>query len=158
VTRRGVPLGISLALLAAAFLLGVGRAQTATARLPIAPLSIVTAKGAFQFTVEVADTDESRERGLMFRKALAPDKGMLFDFKTPQSVAFWMKDTLIPLDMLFVARDGRIIAIARQAAPLSQTPIPSGGEVLGVVELRGGRAAEIGAVPGDRVVSAMFSP
>jgi len=126
------------------------------ARLPVAPLSVVTAKGTFHFQVEVAATDTSRERGLMFRKSLGPAEGMLFDFKSPQEVAFWMKNTLIPLDMLFVAPDGRIIAIARQAPPMSEAPIPSGGAVLGVVELRGGRAAEIGAQPGDQVENAIF--
>jgi uncharacterized membrane protein (UPF0127 family) len=114
-------------------------------------MDIATARGVFHFRVEIADTDATREHGLMFRRSVAADRGMLFDFKTPQTVAFWMKNTLIPLDMLFIAPDGHIVSIARNAVPMSQTPIPSGGEVLCVVELRGGRAAEIDAEPGDVV-------
>jgi uncharacterized membrane protein (UPF0127 family) len=134
-----------------------GFAPVAAARgLAVEPLEIVTARGSFSFKVEIADTDATRERGLMFRKSLAADRGMLFDFKTARPVAFWMKNTLIPLDMLFVAADGHIISIAREASPLSETPIPSGGDTLGVVELRGGRAAEIGAEPGDVVRERRF--
>jgi uncharacterized membrane protein (UPF0127 family) len=124
--------------------------------LAVEPMEIVTSRGAFHFKVEIADSAATREQGLMFRKSLAADRGMLFDFKRAQPVAFWMKDTLIPLDMLFVAPDGHIISIARQAAPLSETPIPSGGDTLIVVELRGGRAAEIGAEPGDIVHERRF--
>jgi uncharacterized membrane protein (UPF0127 family) len=135
----------------------LGFAPGVTARsLTVEPMEVVTARGSFHFKVEVADTDATRERGLMFRRSLAADRGMLFDFKMAQSVAFWMKNTLIPLDMLFVAPDGHIISIAREAAPLSETPIPSGGDILGVVELRGGRAAEIGAEPGDVVRERRF--
>lgn len=121
------------------------------------PLSIATSRGVFHFRVEVADTDASRERGLMFRRTLAPDYGMLFDFKRTQTVAFWMKNTLIPLDMLFIGADGRVVSIAANAKPLSEAQIPSGGPVLGVLEIRGGRAAQIGAEPGDEVRAAMFA-
>jgi uncharacterized membrane protein (UPF0127 family) len=122
------------------------------------PISLTTAKGTYHFRVEVADTEASRARGLMFRKSIAPDSGMLFDFKTPQEVAFWMKNTLVPLDMLFVAANGRVLSVARNAPPLSETPIPSGGEVLFVIEIAGGRAAQIGAEPGDRVLAAGLPP
>jgi uncharacterized protein len=128
------------------------------AHLRTEPLSIATRQGVVRFRVEIADTAATRERGLMFRRHLAADGGMLFDFRTPQPVAFWMKNTLIPLDMIFIARDGRIVSIARNATPLSEAPIPSGGEVLGVLELRGGRAAEIGAEPGDQVEERIFHP
>ncbi|HEV2366071.1 MAG TPA: DUF192 domain-containing protein [Caulobacteraceae bacterium] len=131
------------------------RAQTLR-RLPTEPLTVATAKGVFRFTVEVADTEATRERGLMFRKSLAPDRGMLFDFKAPQQVAFWMKNTLIPLDMLFISADGRVVSIAHGATPLSETPIPSAGPVLGVLEIRGGRAEAIGAEPGDLVRNRIF--
>ncbi len=122
------------------------------------PLEVVTHHGVRRFRVEVADTEASRGRGLMYRKSLAADRGMLFDFKAPQPVAFWMKNTLIPLDMLFISPNGRIIAIARNATPYSETQIPSGGDVLGVLEIRGGRAAEIGIEPGDRVSEKIFHP
>jgi uncharacterized membrane protein (UPF0127 family) len=116
-------------------------------------LDIVTTAGVHHFKVEVADTPATRERGLMFRKSLAADRGMLFDFKfkTEQPVSFWMKNTLIPLDIVFIGANGRIVSIARNATPLSETPIASAGPVLDVLELRGGRAAEIEAAPGDRV-------
>ncbi|MDB5498115.1 MAG: hypothetical protein JWP28_2146 [Phenylobacterium sp.] len=126
--------------------------------LRIEPLAVATHRGVRHFTVEIADTEATRERGLMFRKRLAGAQGMLFDFKTPRPVAFWMKNTLIPLDMLFIAPDGRVISIARQATPMSETPIPSGGDVLGVLEIRGGRAAEIGVQPGDHVRERIFHP
>jgi uncharacterized membrane protein (UPF0127 family) len=124
----------------------------------VEPLDIVTARGDYHFKVEIADTDQTREQGLMFRKSMARDRGMLFDFKTAQPVAFWMKNTLIPLDMLFVGADGRIVSIARDAAPMSETPIPSGGDALVVIELAGGRAAQIGAEPGDLVRERRIHP
>ena len=124
--------------------------------LKTAPLEIVTDKGDFRFRVEVADTPASREHGLMFRKQLARDRGMLFDFKQSQLVAFWMKNTLIPLDMLFIGADGRIVSIARDARPMDESAIPSGAPVLAVLELKGGRAAEIDAMPGDKVKEAIF--
>ena len=147
----------TLSLVLAALVLSYGwSAQAQPKPLAVEPLQVVTSKGVFQFEVEIADTDATRERGLMFRKSLAPDKGMLFDFKRAQAVAFWMENTLIPLDMIFIGADGRIISIARNAVPLSQTPIGSGGPALGVLEVRGGRAAEMGALPGDQVKNRIF--
>ena len=133
-------------------------AQPAPARdgMAVESLDAFTHQGVRHFQVEIADTDAARERGLMFRKRLGPDRGMLFDFKIPQPVSFWMKNTLIPLDMVFISADGRVISIARNAPPLSETPIPSGGDVLGVLELRGGRAQEIGLEPGDRIRERIF--
>ena len=135
---------------------GGGGALAAGGGMRSEPLTVETHHGIRHFRVEIADTDASRERGLMYRKSLGADRGMLFDFKTPQPVAFWMRNTLIPLDMIFIAKDGRIISIARNAAPHSEIPIPSGGEVLGVLEIRGGRAAEIGIEPSDYVVERIF--
>ena len=121
------------------------------------PLSIVVAPGkSVRFQVEFVDSDPGRERGLMFRKSLAPGAGMLFDFKTPQEVNFWMKNTLIPLDMLFIGQDGRIRNIYRQATPLSLTPIPSDGPIRGVLEIAGGRALELDLEPGDCVRHPIF--
>jgi hypothetical protein len=136
---------------AALVLAGVADAQP----LEVEKLDIATARGVYHFKVEVADNDGARERGLMFRRGLAADHGMLFDFKTAQPVSFWMKNTLIPLDMLFITTNGRILTIAH-AVPLSETPVPSGGPVLGVLEIAGGRAAAIGAVPGDKVRERIF--
>lgn len=110
-----------------------------------------TAKGDFPFNIEVVDTEAGRERGLMFRKSLAPDAGMLFDFFTPQQVAFWMKNTLIPLDMVFIAADGTVKTVHANAQPEDLTPIPSNAEVRFVLEIAGGRAAQIGLAPGDKL-------
>jgi uncharacterized membrane protein (UPF0127 family) len=88
---------------------------------------------------------------------LAADRGMLFDFQAPtDDVAFWMRNTLIPLDIVFIRPDGRVLSIARDAKPLDETPLPAGGTIRGVLELAGGRAAEIGLMPGDRVVHRIF--
>ena len=141
-------------LLAAA--LGLTAASPAPNHLRTEPLEVTTAAGVAHFTVEIADTEATRDRGLMFRKSLGQNEGMLFDFKTPQQVAFWMKNTRIPLDMLFIAPDGRVVSIARNATPMNETPIPSGAPVLAVLEVAGGRAAEIGAQPGDKVTERIF--
>ncbi|HEX7758848.1 MAG TPA: DUF192 domain-containing protein [Caulobacteraceae bacterium] len=122
------------------------------------PLQIKTARGHYRLWVEMADTEGTRETGLMCRTVVPGNGGMLFDFKTPQQVSFWMRNTIIPLDMLFIAKDGRVVSIARNATPENETPIPSGGAVVGVLELRGGRAAELGAAPGDRVRQRIFHP
>ncbi len=129
---------------------------THAATLRQEPLEITTAKATIKFTVEIADTEETRNRGMMYRKSLAPDKGMLFDFKTPREAAFWMRNTLIPLDIIFITQDGRILTIARNAVPHSEVPIPSGGAIRGVLELAGGRAAQLGIYPGDRVKHRIF--
>lgn len=124
---------------------------------PLQPLTLETDKGRYAFKVEDADTDGKRETGLMCRKALAADRGMLFDFKRPKGdVAFWMRNTLIPLDIVFIRPDGRVLSIARNARPLDETPLPAGGVIRAVLELAGGRAAEIGLMPGDRVVHRIF--
>ncbi|MEY4250448.1 MAG: hypothetical protein RJA87_2081 [Pseudomonadota bacterium] len=120
------------------------------------PLEITTSKSTIRFMVEIADTEESRNRGMMYRRSVAPDKGMLFDFKTPREAAFWMKNTLIPLDIIFITQDGRILTIARNTVPHSEVPIPSGGVIRGVLELAGGRAAQLGIYPGDRVKHRIF--
>jgi len=117
-----------------------------------------TKKGDFTFNIEVVDTEAGRERGLMERKSLAPDAGMLFDFLVPQPVEFWMKDTLIPLDMVFIASDGVVKSIHADAKPLDLTPIPSDGPVRFVLEIPGGRAAQIGLAPGDRMDEARVKP
>lgn len=119
-------------------------------------LEVVTPSGRTRFFVEIADTDAEREKGLMFRKEVPPDRGMLFDFQTPREVAFWMKNTLVPLDIIYIRTDGTVLSIARNTTPLSEAPIPSGGPVVGVLELAGGRAGEIGLMPGDRVEHRIF--
>ena len=119
-------------------------------------VEILTMRGRVKFTVELAVTKAEQERGLMFRKSLAPDRGMLFPYKPPQRAAFWMKNTLIPLDIIYIAPDGRVLSIARNAVPHDETPIPSGGVIGGVLEIAGGRAAQLGILPGDRVLNKIF--
>jgi len=116
------------------------------------PLTVTSARGqTHRFVVEVARTPEEQARGLMERRSLAPDRGMLFPYTTPQPVAFWMKNTLIPLDMIFVAPGGRILRIEANTVPLSLDPVGSGEAVEAVLELAGGRSAELGIAAGDRV-------
>ncbi len=110
-----------------------------------------TAKGDFTFTVEIADTDEARAKGLMFRTELAPDAGMLFDYHSEQQTAFWMQNTLIPLDMIFIGADGVVKTIHVNAKPLDTTSIPSQVPVQFVLEIAGGRSQEIGLAVGDRM-------
>jgi len=124
---------------------------------PLQPLALNTSRGRFDFQVETASTPRTREVGMMCRRSLAPDRGMLFDFRGPtDNVAFWMRNTLIPLDIVYIRPDGRVLSIARNARPLDETPLPAGGRIRAVLELAGGRAAQIGLLPGDKVVHRIF--
>lgn len=120
------------------------------------PLTIRTAKGDLAFVVELASTPQSRNTGLMHRRELAADAGMLFDFTKTEAVSMWMKDTLIPLDMLFIKPDGIIANIAERTVPGSLTPIDSKGPVRGVLELNGGTSARMGISPGDKIIHPVF--
>lgn len=123
---------------------------------PTAELTIESSGKRHKFNIEFADTDERRALGLMYRTTLAADAGMLFDFKVDQPVAMWMRNTRLPLDMLFITRDGRIANIAQRTVPFSETSIYSSGPVRGVLELNGGTAERLGLKPGDRVIHPMF--
>jgi len=120
-------------------------------------LEIASKTGVHAFRVEMAITAEEKERGLMFRRELPEGQGMLFDFQFDQPVAFWMKNTYIPLDMIFIRGDGRILRIAENTEPLSERNIPSGGPVRAVLEVIGGTAKKLGIAPGDRVGGSIFS-
>ena len=116
------------------------------------PLTITTAAHrTHKFVVEVARSPAEQERGLMFRQTMATDRGMIFPYSPPQSVAFWMKNTMIPLDMIFIRGNGTIARIEANAVPLSEEPVPAGEPVAAVLELAGGRAAELGIAAGDTV-------
>jgi hypothetical protein len=121
-------------------------------------LVIKSAGGDHVFTVEVVDTDETRARGLMFRQSLAPDAGMLFDFKDTRQTAFWMRNTFIPLDMIFIRADGTVANVHVNAIPQDPTSIPSDGPVMFVLEIPGGRSVELGIKPGDKVEHARIKP
>jgi hypothetical protein len=120
------------------------------------PLTIETVGGPVRFTVELAATAPEQERGLMYRKSLARDAGMLFDLHSDRRVSFWMKNTLIPLDMVFIKSDGTISTVGANAKPLSLQPIGSREPVRAVLEIPGGRAAELELKPGDRVLNEIF--
>jgi uncharacterized membrane protein (UPF0127 family) len=116
------------------------------------PLTVRTASGAVhKFTVEVARSPEEQNTGLMNRASLAPDRGMIFPHEPPRMASFWMKNTLIPLDIIFVRTDGTIVNIAENTVPLSLDPVPSLEPVGAVLELAGGRTAELGIKAGDKV-------
>ena len=114
-------------------------------------ITIATASGAKKFAVELAVTPAQEEQGLMFRQRLAPDAGMLFVFGETATRTFWMKNTLIPLDMLFIAADGRIVDIHERAVPLSEDVIASRAPARAVLELNGGTVARLGIKTGDVV-------
>ncbi|KZE35532.1 DUF192 domain-containing protein [Chelatococcus daeguensis] len=120
-------------------------------------LTIRTASGSHAFAVEVVRTPEERAIGLMNRRFLPADRGMLFDFGEAAPVSMWMKNTYISLDMLFIRADGTIARIAQRTEPLSTRIVPSGEPVLSVLELNAGTAARIGARPGDKVEHPLFS-
>lgn len=122
----------------------------------VTPLTIETDEGSHAFTVEIADDQEEISFGLMERESMDADKGMLFEFSPPRDPAMYMKNTLIPLDMLFISSDGTIEMVARNAVPGSLRTISAGIPVAAVLELNGGKADELGIEPMDTVIHPMF--
>jgi uncharacterized membrane protein (UPF0127 family) len=120
------------------------------------PLEIVTGSGTHRFSVEVMRTDEQRARGLMHRRFMPEDRGMLFDFKREEPVAMWMKNTYLSLDMVFIDKSGKVVNIAENTEPLSERIVPSSGPVLAVLELNAGTARRIGLKAGDRLRHPLF--
>jgi uncharacterized protein len=118
----------------------------------------VTASGRHAFQVELADDDTSRAQGLMYRRSLAPDRGMLFDFKRVEPISMWMQNTYVSLDMLFIRPDGTIARVATNTEPLSSRTVPSGEPVLAVLEVVAGTAARLGIKAGDKVEHPLFKP
>ncbi|HET7281138.1 MAG TPA: DUF192 domain-containing protein [Sphingomicrobium sp.] len=123
------------------------RAQTGLREVPLA---IRSKNGVHRFTVEVAATPQQQETGLMFRTSVGADRGMIFPYDPPQEVAFWMKNTLIPLDIVFIGVGGKIVRITNAQA-MDLTPLPSGAPVTGVLEIAAGRAKQLGIREGDTV-------
>jgi len=115
------------------------------------PLTIHSSNGDHRFTVDVAATDEEQQRGLMFVRSLPGDRGMIFPYDPPQNVGFWMKNTLIPLDMIFITSDGRIAGIRANTTPLSTASVGVGQPTRFVLEVPGGYAARRGIAPGDQI-------
>jgi uncharacterized protein len=134
--------------IARAVLAGLALAGPASAACSPEALDFRWPGGGAHFSVEIADDGAERSRGLMFRENLADSAGMLFVYDRPQSVAFWMKNTLIPLDMLFIGPDGGVRRIRRMARPHDTTPIPGGSDIRFVLEIPGGLAARLGLPEG----------
>lgn len=114
--------------------------------------------GSARFSVELADDPAERAQGLMFRERMARGAGMLFVYERPQPVAFWMKNTLIPLDMIFAGPDGVVRHVHANAIPGDETPIPGGPGILAVLEINGGLAAAMGIAPGTEMRHPAFGP
>ena len=142
----------SIAVLLLGLFIAAGPAQAAGQ----STLDIATKSGVHPFSVELATTEPEREKGLMFRKELPEGQGMLFDFHREQDVGFWMQNTYIPLDMIFIKADGRILRIAENAKPMSTEGIPSKGPVRFVLEVIAGTSRKMGIAPGDRVASPLI--
>jgi uncharacterized membrane protein (UPF0127 family) len=150
--RLGRRLVLAAPLLVAA---GTARAQ-GDIKFQKSSLVIVTGGRELKFDIELALNETERARGLMFREKLGPYDGMLFDFHQEAPVSFWMKNTLIPLDMVFIAADGTIRHVHANAVPLSTDSIPSEFPVRGVLEINGGSARLLGIKPGDKVKHPIF--
>jgi len=130
--------------------------ENALAQQALETLQIVTASGPHDFSVEVMRTEPELEKGLMFRRFMPADRGMLFDFKQEKPVMMWMKNTYLPLDMVFIARSGKVVGIAANAEPMSERIIPSGAPAYGVLEVNAGTADKIGLKIGDVVHHPLF--
>ncbi len=126
--------------------------QLSPAGLETVPLEIKSRGRTHRFSVEVARTPNEQARGLMFRERVGDNEGMIFPFRAPVVASFWMKNTVVPLDMLFIRADGVIARIAANTVPYSLDPVSAGEPVAAVLELRGGRSAELGIAAGDRVI------
>jgi len=153
---------VPLAIFCAALVLYIGvlaRAEDVSKQTQpgLEKLEIVTASGSHDFYVEVMRTEPERERGLMFRRFMPQDRGMLFDFKSERPVMMWMKNTFLPLDMIFIARSGKVVGLKENAEPLSEAIIPSGAPTFGVLEVNAGTAAKIGLKIGDLVRHSLFT-
>ena len=128
------------------------------AKLPTELVYIVAGNGErHRFTIELAVTDEEQESGLMGRRNVPADTGMLFVFQQPITVDFWMKDTVVPLDILFIKSDGTVATIAPNCVPYSLQDISSGQPVRAALELQGGTAARLKILPGDKIIARQFS-
>lgn len=121
------------------------------------PLEIVTSTGSHEFLVEMARTEAQREHGLMFRRSMPPERGMLFGFESERPVMMWMKNTYLPLDMIFIGKSGKVVGLAENTEPLSEKIIPSGAPAFSVLEVNAGVAARIGLKIGDLVRHPLFA-
>jgi uncharacterized protein len=155
---RALAVGAALALASACAQTSVpAESQPDLTQLPMEDISVDTSHGPVRLHVEIADDDKEREQGLMYRRSMANDHGMLFDFNPPQAVNFWMHNTVLPLDIIFIGADGHILNIAANATPFSDGNIPSDGRARAVLEINAGRAQALGIVQGDVVHHRFFN-
>jgi hypothetical protein len=151
---RALPLALLLMLAPAACRTepqGAVAAARAESGLELIPVEIRSAGKVHRFSAEVARTPEEQATGLMYRESLAPGRAMLFPYSPPEVASFWMKNTLIPLDMIFIREDGTIARIADNTIPQSLEPVSAGEPVVAVLEIAGGRSAELGITESDTV-------
>ena len=150
-SRRAASAALALLLVTG----GIGRPAEAMRR---EELKLHTARGVHVINTEITETQEEKALGLMFRTSLADNAGMLFFYNTPQEVTMWMRNTYIPLDMVFIRADGTVHRIEAWTQPFSETIISSGPNVVACLELAGGASERLGLKPGDRVEHALFKP
>lgn len=158
-TRRELLIEMLSSACAAVFAVEIafqGSVAAESSSFPVSRLTVETARGRFEFAVEVADTPARRMQGLQGHRTLEPNAGMLFDFQRPQRVSMWMKDTYLPLDMIFVGADGVVLNIAENTVPHSLIPISSAGDAKAVLEVNAGTARRLGIRPGDRIHHPIF--
>lgn len=149
--------GVLFALIFSWLAMGSAEAQQGLATFERDSLTVETAEGSeLTFDIELAVSPEQQAQGLMYRQSLAADAGMLFIYRPARRVSMWMRNTLIPLDMLFIAEDGVVVKVAERTVPLSLATVSSGERVRGVLEINGGMASRLGIRPGDRVVHPAF--
>lgn len=153
---RSITLSRRALVIGAALLAFSGAARAELATFTKSKLVITTSKGEFPFDIELALTRQQMEQGLMFRRSLAADAGMLFDYGDPQPIAMWMKNTFIPLDMIFVAKDGKVVDLHERAVPMSLDTIESKVHAKAVIEVNAGTIARLGIQIGDVVHYSSF--
>jgi len=146
--------GMMLSGMALFFAAGLGSGASLAQTLET--LEITTASGEHNFSVEVMRTPAELEKGLMYRRFLPEDRGMLFDFQAEKPVMMWMKNTYVPLDMIFIGKSGKVVSIAQHAEPMSEKIISSGKPSYGVLEVNAGTASKIGLKVGDEVHHPLF--
>ncbi len=151
--RRSAIVGLGAFL---AFAAAPAAGQRGLAKFPRSTLVIRDGARRHRFSVEVARTPREQSQGLMFRRRMAADAGMLFLYDPPRPISMWMRNTYIPLDMIFIAPDGRISRVVERTVPLSEENIPSRGSVRAVLELNAGTAARLGIRPGATVTTPAF--
>jgi len=139
------------------FLAGPSQASEEVVRLPVEQVIVTTDRGDMAFATEIATTDDTRSRGLMFRRSMGEREAMLFHWPTPRLVSMWMRNTYLSLDMLFVAADGLVVHVQANTVPQSLDVLSAGREVTGVMELVAGTAAKLGIRPGSRLKHRFFN-